>query len=330
MTTVDINSLNVDRPISVCDNSTGFYYSEIPVANIPTQGPDSVSSVAVTGAGSGYTAIPSVSFTGGGGSGAASFASMKTLSATIVGPGTNISPGNTGTFVGGTFTTAAIATVTNTCVGAASVAAAGTGGTPGTQTVTGTTGTGTKFQASVTINGGGVVTAVNSITVAGNYTVNPSDVAHEPVTGAGLTGAQLHVIMGALTVSITTPGRYTVLPTAPVSTSAVFSVTPTYGVDIVTVTDGGIDYVTAPAVAFSSGAATATATLATAGDPISVDLVFSDVLPTDTYTVVGTPNQPGVVSQSNKTTAGCTLTLTPLDGETLTSGLMDAVIKLTA
>jgi hypothetical protein len=48
-------------------------------------------------------------------------------------------------------------------VQAATVNAGGTGGTTGTQTVTGTTGTGTKFQASVTISGG-AITAVNSVT----------------------------------------------------------------------------------------------------------------------------------------------------------------------
>lgn len=78
----------------------------------------------------------------------------------------------------------------------ATVNAAGTGGTAGTQIVTGTTGTGIKFQASVTVSAGGI-TAVSSITVGGSYTVNPS--ANDPVTGGGLTGAQLAVVMGAET-----------------------------------------------------------------------------------------------------------------------------------
>lgn len=76
----------------------------------------------------------------------------------------------------------------------AAVVAGGSGGTNGTQTVTGTTGTGTKFQASVTV-AGGAVTAVNSIATAGNYSALPSNLNSEPVTGAGLTGATLSLAM---------------------------------------------------------------------------------------------------------------------------------------
>lgn len=78
---------------------------------------------------------------------------------------------------------------------AAAINNAGSGGTNGTQTVTGTTGTGTKFQASVTI-AGGIITVINSVTVAGNYTVLPTLVG-EPVTGASLTGATLNLAMSA-------------------------------------------------------------------------------------------------------------------------------------
>ena len=84
--------------------------------------------------------------------------------------------------------------VINYSVQNAAVVTAGTGGTNGTQTVTGTTGTGTKFQASVTVSGGGI-TAVLSITVAGAYTVLPTNLNNEPVTGAGLSGAALSLAM---------------------------------------------------------------------------------------------------------------------------------------
>lgn len=82
-------------------------------------------------------------------------------------------------------------------VQSATVAAGGSGGTNGTQTVTGTTGTGTKFQASVTI-AGGAITAILSITVAGAYTVLPTNLSAEPVTGASLTGATLALAMTGL------------------------------------------------------------------------------------------------------------------------------------
>jgi hypothetical protein len=82
-------------------------------------------------------------------------------------------------------------------VQSAAVNTGGSGGTTGTQTVTGTTGTGTKFQASVTISGG-AITAVNSVTVAGSYSALPTNLTAEPVTGAGLTGATLSLGMTAV------------------------------------------------------------------------------------------------------------------------------------
>jgi Flp pilus assembly protein TadG len=80
-------------------------------------------------------------------------------------------------------------------VASASVKAGGTGGTNGSATVTGTTGTGTPFQALVTIKGG-KISAVNAITNPGNYTTNPTNLAKEPVTGGGLSGASLTLTMG--------------------------------------------------------------------------------------------------------------------------------------
>ncbi len=128
----------------------------------------SISSVTVVTPGSGNTSIPTVAFNAGGGSGALATARMKVVSATI--------------------------------------AAAGTGGTPGTQTVTGTTGTGTKFTASVTVSGGGAITAVLSITLGGVYSVMPSSLTNEPVTGASLTGAQLALSMGVDSVVVSNAG----------------------------------------------------------------------------------------------------------------------------
>lgn len=118
-------------------------------------------------------------------------------------------PNDTINLTGGTQTTPAQLMVTTTKVVSATVAAGGSGGTPGTQTVTGTTGTGTKFEASVTVSGGGAITAVLSITVAGSYTVNPTDTTQEPVTGASLTGAKLNVSMGVNAFSIFNPGVFT-------------------------------------------------------------------------------------------------------------------------
>lgn len=125
-------------------------------------------------------------------------------------------PGDSVTLAGGTFTTAGVLAVTTTQLESAAVVAGGTGGANGTATVTGTTGTGIKFQASVTI-AGGTITAVLSITVPGAYTVNPTGLAAEPVTGAGLTGATLGLKMGVLAAAVSTPGVYTAFPPNPVA-----------------------------------------------------------------------------------------------------------------
>ncbi len=122
-------------------------------------------------------------------------------------------PGDTITLAGGTSTTAAIATVDLTTVVSATVGSGGSGGTNGTQTVTGTTGTvlgtTTPFTASVTVSGN-AITAVLSITYGGIYSANPTTITAEPVTGAGLTGAQLNVGMGVAQAHPTTAGVYSV------------------------------------------------------------------------------------------------------------------------
>ena len=95
--------------------------------------------------------------------------------------------------------------VTHTKVLAAVVTAGGTGGTPGAVTITGTTGTGTKFQATGTINGGGVLAGALVVTVVGDYTVNPTTPGAEPVTGGGLTGTTINIGIGVLTATILVP-----------------------------------------------------------------------------------------------------------------------------
>lgn len=110
--------------------------------------------------------------------------------------------------------------ITNTQVIAAAVVSGGTGGTPGAVTVTGTTGTGTKFQATGTISGLGVLTGALTVTVPGNYTVNPTSLTAEPVTGGGLSGATVSLGVGALTVAVVVPD---------VSASTPATITPTGG-----------------------------------------------------------------------------------------------------
>ena len=82
----------------------------------------------------------------------------------------------------------------NDSVLSATVNAAGSGGANGIAIVTGTTGTGTKFQARGVIASGaltGPLTVVN----AGSYTVDPTSLTAEPVTGGGLTGTTVGLTM---------------------------------------------------------------------------------------------------------------------------------------
>lgn len=164
----------------------------------------------------------------------------------------NYAPTNTINLSGGTMSTTAVLTVTTTKVVSATVAAGGAGGTDGTRTATGTTGTGTKFQAEVTVSGG-AITAVLSITVGGSYTVNPTAPANEPVTGTGIgAGAQLNVVLGVDTFSITNRGVFTANPAGGTMTQASSSGTGTgatfqqaiLGPNAMTVTTPGVYSVT--------------------------------------------------------------------------------------
>lgn len=163
--------------------------------------------------------------------GVAGVATLAASSATVGAPGTGYVPGDIIKVAGGDFESPATFTLSTTKVVSATVAAGGTGGSSGTQTVTGTTGSGTKFQASVTVSGGGSITAVLSISLAGSYASNPSILTNEPVTGASLTGAALNVIMGVNTITLLDAGIYYTPPinnaatTCPHGTGATLDVT---------------------------------------------------------------------------------------------------------
>lgn len=126
-------------------------------------------------------------------------------------------PGDTITLAGGTFSISASLVVNTTRVLQAvfDPSFAGSGGAPGPVVLTGTTGTGTKFQVNATIGGGGSLTAVGSLVNPGSYTANPTFTGSpffayvEPVTGGGLSGAQIVLAMGIDTVSILNPGDFT-------------------------------------------------------------------------------------------------------------------------
>lgn len=231
--------LDLPAKINPTKDFTFPVFSSGPAAYVPNavtlqKGGSSIIAVLVDTPGS-YSSRPTFAVIGDG-VGAVLTSLMGVLTSvpvTAQSGGGSYAPNDLITLAGGSGTPAANLKVTHTKVVSATVAAAGTGGTPGTQTVTGTTGTGTKFQASVTVSGGGAITSVDSISVAGDYTVNPTSLTTEPVTGGGLTGAQLSVRMGVLTAIENTTGVYTTLPSNPVSqasttgsgTGATFTIT---------------------------------------------------------------------------------------------------------
>lgn len=173
---------------------------------------ETIPTLSISGPGAGATFITRMAEDGDGGS------PVITTSQSGVG---NYAPGDLLKPIGGTYTTQIQYAIVSTQVSNYGVNAAGTGGTPGTATVTGTTGTGTKFQMSVLIDGSGRLASINSLITSGDYTVNPTDLSAEPVTGAGLTGATVNLRMGVKTVNKTVVGDYTVLPANPVDIQSV-------------------------------------------------------------------------------------------------------------
>lgn len=85
---------------------------------------------------------------------------------------------------------------------------------------TGTTGTADgRLLAGVRIVGGGV-NSVLFIYENGVYSVNPTNLANEPVTISGVTGAALEITMGARDVERLDPGAFTMPPITPVHTTS--------------------------------------------------------------------------------------------------------------
>lgn len=128
-----------------------------------------------------------------------------------VGAGISYAPGDTVTLYGGVAITQPVVTVTTTQVSVAQVANAGTGGAAGSAVVTGTTGTGTKFSLNVTIVSGAIAQILGFVD-HGAYTVNPTALGAEPVTGGGLAGATISIAMVPKDLAVTTAGEFTANP----------------------------------------------------------------------------------------------------------------------
>jgi hypothetical protein len=144
--------------------------------------------------------------------------------AQIVAAGTGCAPGDTLPFAGGTASVTAVAKITHCLVAAVAQNANGSGGRAdngnmsGTCTVKGTTGAGgPPFTVAVTLTSG-AISAIGSISWAGNYSTNPTSLAAEPVTGCNaLSGATLTLTMGVRNLIVSTGGNYSVEPASSVS-----------------------------------------------------------------------------------------------------------------
>lgn len=263
-----------------------------------------VISSAVNAHGSGYASGDVLTMVGGTGTAATqTVATMDVASApTVNAAGTAYIPAQTIDLLvtGSTSSVKAVVTVATTKVVSATVQAGGTGdlGDGAGVIVQGTTGTGTKFQASVTI-ASNAIASVQSISLAGSYTVNPTVLGTEPVTyisgassGTTLTGAALAVVMGVGTVTLTTPGTYTVGGTAATQNATSGSGTGAtftgllFGVKTVTLTTAGSYSGTNPA-SFTSTVAPSGGTGATFSAPVMGVNTFTPVS-RGSYTVIGT------------------------------------------
>ena len=268
---------------------------------VPAAGASVVTLGSIT-AGTGFDKLPVIAPTGGTLTAGVSPAVpaivratyLAASSATVVAAGSGVKVSDTFNLVGGNLATqgdagnslstipaATKVLVSHTKVVSAIVVAAGSGGTPGLTTFTGTTGTGTKWQGTATIAAGGTLTvgAVATITVAGNYTADPT-FAGDTVTGGSLTGGEFTLLTGALTLSVSTAGEYVVSPnlTAAATTNVIgtgtgVTVAAVYGLGGAVIDDGG-NYSGAPSWTVTaadgngSGASIATGSLGSTGNPV--------------------------------------------------------------
>lgn len=229
-------------------------------------GPGALVSITITNPGAAYTAIPTISFTGGGGTGATAVAHMELAGAqTVSAIGTGYTPGDIATLVGGTFSTVGKVAVATVKLASAAINAAGTGYViADTITLAGGTFSVAAVLTVATVNGGGGVLTF-TITNRGNYTVKTAAFTQGSTSGIGVGATFQNGLWGVNSVSVYQAGDYSVLPAAAVATTGGgtgFTITPAYDVLSAVVTSGGtVPYAAPPTVVFSSGAAAGTAVL---------------------------------------------------------------------
>jgi hypothetical protein len=247
----------------------------------PTEvGANNIIGVDVTAPGTGFTARPTISFSGGGGTGVAANAAAKAVAVALNGPGTGGSyiPGETLSVTGGTGTAVAVS-VTATEIRTVAIAVAGNGYSNG-DVVTLNTGSGTAATFTVTTGAADQIPASLALTTRGTYTTNPTltSVGTTSANTAQANGLVVNVTTRIKTISTLDAGEYTVLPTltgAATSGSATgtgATLNLTMGVGRVWMTNTGTGYTSAPTVSFGGAGgsgATGTAIISLGGDHAS-------------------------------------------------------------
>jgi hypothetical protein len=284
---------------------------------------DAVTGVSVAAAGSLYTQMPTFTDVHG-----AVFraTALKAVAATVATPGSGVATNDTFNVVGGTRATAAIATVTNTQLVSANLNAAGTGYVSG-EVITLAGGTSSQAaQITVdTVNAGAILTF--HISRGGVYTVNSAALTQASSSAAG-TGATFNVgLYGANTLSASTAGNYTVVPTNPVTvtngvgTGTGVTLNISFGVLTAEVLDSGAGYSgfgapTGVAATNATGdttgtGATVTGTLGGAGNAIIKNIASNDLGAASTYAIHVTASLACTITYKNKGPGGFQVLLTP-------------------
>jgi hypothetical protein len=235
-----------------------------------------VNSITLTNGGSGYTAVPTVVFTGANTTIATATAVLtptSVASLTVTAGGTGYTSVPTVVFSSGS--AAATAVLTATTVASISVSAGGTGYTSA-PTVVFTGGGGTLASGTAVLTAG-VVTSVTITNVGSGYKTLPI-ISFTGGGGTGALGTSVLTATSIASITVTNGGSgYTSVPTisftggAGSGTTATAVLTPT-SVASLTIVGGGTGYAAGPTISFTGGGGSGAAATTSLYKPFTLTL----------------------------------------------------------